>query len=248
MPEMAAVPGSCNDLPRRPVDLLAWHSRRDSADRRLLGTQDQVMDRPLPDGRPSNAQRAGDVAEIALRLCSEVDGDQVAAAQRPVRHRCMRHGAVPARRDDDVKGRPASTLLPHEPFEPEPEVALRDARPEVFPQLAERLLGTAHGGPDLRELCHILPLAQVADQVLAAPKPDAGLPERPQTVDGHGRLVEPEDPGTDAAGGLPQRGEGFLPLDDDRRSRRFAPRLDLVPEIGDQYRTPPADDHAARGP
>src|SRR5215469_2099636 len=118
--EMPGVPGRLDHVAGRGVHGAGLRADLEGLDPGSLRLRHQVVDVPLPVGGLANRHRARHVRAVPAVLRSEVHGDQVTAAHRPVGGGVGRDGAVRAAGHDRVEGGPVRPELGHPVVEERP--------------------------------------------------------------------------------------------------------------------------------
>src|SRR5512147_2729625 len=234
MSEVCPVSGPFDDLARGVVNGLAAHARANALHGRFLRRPNETMDLALPCRGPSDTDGPRNVAAIAVGLCAEIYGHEVAFPDAPVRDRGMGHRPVPPRRHDGVEGGPAGAFVPHEILEPERQLPLGCAGFDELFQLPERFFRPPDCQPDMGEFMSVLAKPQFAHEVPVLPGPKTVFFQFFQELDRKRRLVKPERIHSPPFGYMTERRKKIIFLDDNRDPCGLPVRLELIPEIGDQ--------------
>src|SRR3990172_9268391 len=223
MAEVFRMTAVFDHAPRRFINRLAQGSGAYGSDRRCLRVQYKLVYLPLFCRRPADADGPRHIAEISVRFRAEVERNQVAFFDAPVRRRGMRHGAVPARRHDRIKGRLSGPFFPHQVFELKSQFLFRGPGSDILPQFTERLFRPTDGFSDTRDLSRILPLSEPSGHIAASFEPETGLLQFPEHVNQNRGLIEPNRAHAGTLSGIMDRSDPIFFLYQYRYSLRLPP-------------------------
>src|SRR5512133_2104412 len=100
MDELLAIARSCDDLPRRPVNLLTTHTGTYGIHSGLLRLPDNLVNLSNLRCRLPDADCTGRVRAVAVPKAAEVEHDRVTRLDHPVPRLMMRIGPIGARSDN----------------------------------------------------------------------------------------------------------------------------------------------------
>ena len=121
-----------------------------------LRSRDEGMDLEVAHRRFPDEQRPGHVAAVSRDLRPEVEEQDRVVEHRSIARRAVGQRRLRARQARDVEGERLGAAGPHQPLEPEREIRLRDARPDLRQQRRERPVRDRAGRGDPLELGRLL--------------------------------------------------------------------------------------------